>query len=70
MIANSMHKSNRRKISKTDFKELEENSKRKSVEEFEEWSQRDPENRKKKKKITKNPRKILDVERIVLGRES
>lgn len=69
MIANPMHKSNRRKISKTDLKELEENSKRRSVEESEEWSQRDPENRKKKK-ITKNPRKILDVERIVLGRES
>lgn len=69
MIANPMHKSNRRKISRNDLKELEENSKRRSVEESEEWSQRDSENRKKKK-ITKNPRKILDVERIVLGRES
>lgn len=68
MIANPMHKSNRRKISRNDLKELKENSKRRSVEESEEWSQRDPENRKKK--ITKNPRKILDVERIVLGRES
>lgn len=54
MIANPMHKSNRRKISKTDLKELEENSKRRFVEESEEWSQRDPENRKKKKNHKKS----------------